>query len=81
MKAVMQTLLILGLACLGLTGCGQKGDLFLPETKAPVSTPAEAETEAKQPELPQPEQQPAAETTASPDQTQQAQPSTSNTKR
>jgi predicted small lipoprotein YifL len=88
MKAVMQTLLILMLASLGLTGCGQKGDLFLPATKPPVATPAEPVADpvptppaTTQPESTQTEQQPAADTTASAAATQQAQPSTSNTKR
>ncbi|WP_240652677.1 LPS translocon maturation chaperone LptM [Rheinheimera riviphila] len=71
----MQTLFVLMLASLGLAGCGQKGDLFLPTEKPPVATPAEpaAEPASTQPE----QQQPAATgTTADP-----AQHSTSNTKR
>jgi predicted small lipoprotein YifL len=91
MKAVMQTLLILMLASLGLTGCGQKGDLFLPATPTPVATPAEpvAEPVPTQPVPTQPvstqqpvkqpeQQQPAAASAVA---TQQAQPSISNTKR
>ncbi|MFN6970837.1 MAG: LPS translocon maturation chaperone LptM [Rheinheimera sp.] len=86
MKAVMQTLLILMLASLGLTGCGQKGDLFLPATPPPVATPAEPVAEpvpaqpisTQQPATQPEQQQPAAASTVA---TQQAQPSISNTKR
>jgi len=81
MKAVMQTLLISLLASLSLMGCGQKGDLFLPASKAPVATPAESDADAlsAQDAATQPtSQQPAAAATTAP---QQVQPSPSNTKR
>lgn len=88
MKAVMQTLFVLMLASLGLTGCGQKGDLFLPTTPPPVATPAEPAAKPapkaidQQPEPTQPEQQqPATAGTASPDTSQQAQHSNRDTKR
>ncbi|WP_197490176.1 LPS translocon maturation chaperone LptM [Rheinheimera sp. SA_1] len=84
----MQTLFVLMLASLGLTGCGQKGDLFLPTTPPPVATPAEPAAKPapkaidQQPEPTQPEQQqPTTAGTASPDTSQQAQHSNRDTKR
>jgi predicted small lipoprotein YifL len=45
MKAVMQTLFVMALASLCLTGCGQKGDLSLPKTPPPIATPADLPVE------------------------------------
>ncbi|MCT6698258.1 LPS translocon maturation chaperone LptM [Rheinheimera sp. 4Y26] len=39
MKAVTQSMFCLLALCLLLTGCGQKGDLTLPKTKAASNTP------------------------------------------
>lgn len=89
MKAVMQTLLFVMLVSLGLTGCGQKGDLFLPAEKPAVATPAKPEAatvppaEQQQPEpiLPTQPANGGTGTEQSVNTAQQAQQSTSNTKR
>ncbi|WP_373689778.1 lipoprotein [Rheinheimera sp.] len=49
MKAVTQSLFCLLVLCLLLTGCGQKGDLTLPNTKATTNTQQQQEQTSAQP--------------------------------